>query len=161
MITPGRLKRLIKQEATIYNRYGEIKLKRENGYYYDVDDCLMFMKETNNAEDKVEYAWECGFLFENKEDAEWELEFGNITRTETLKLPRWEEIYEVANKNILYMRGGYIGTIEGNRYPNFDERKIIIKKIWSDAILFNKPLTKENYIEACRLCKKLFLGEKL
>lgn len=28
-------------------------------------------------------------------------------------------------------------------------------------IIFNKPLTKENYIEACKLCKKLFLGEEV
>ena len=27
-----------------------------------------------------------------KEEAEWELEFGNITRTETLRLPTFEEI---------------------------------------------------------------------
>ena len=68
MITPKKLKNLIKKEATIYHRYGEIKLKKENGYYYDVDDCLMLMKEMNNEEDKVEYAWELEFLFENGDE---------------------------------------------------------------------------------------------
>ena len=35
---------------------------------------------------------------------------------------------------------------------------IVLKDI---KTLFEKPLTKENYNEARRLCKKLFLGEEV
>ena len=86
----------------------------------------------------------------------FELEFGNITRTETLKLPTWEEIdagYELEFGN---------SCLEVYKTGN----RILVKTdkdCYSDlyAYIFDEPATKENYLEACELCRKLFLGEEV
>lgn len=96
--------------------------------------------------------------FETKEDAEWGLEFGNITRTETLCLPAWEEverdskdrlgefpICECSSINMYLMLRGQLGIDQ-----------IIVATM---KRMYYFKLTKEDYIKACRLAKKTFLGE--
>ena len=78
-----------------------------------------------------------------------------IEQTETLSLPTWEErdmFTEFIDKDGLEV---YLVICYDN---------ILVQQYSKDNILtteyFRKPLTKENYIEACKLCKKLFLGEE-
>ena len=92
-------------------------------------------------------------------EKEFKARYQNITRTESLSLPTWEEIYETANKEFYNLRDNMYFAIIGRRYPSYDERTIRLVKAYT-KILFEKPLTKENYLEACELCRKLFLGEK-
>ena len=97
------------------------------------------------------------YIFDNQEDAEWEEEFGDITRTERLKLPTWNEIKNDFN-NI--NKFGTYSVIEFDGYymdifvDNYATKSIIA------TAQPRMPLTKENYMLACRKAKELFLGEK-
>ena len=153
MILKERLEELIKQGATIYNisskKYvGQRKLDR---FAWIDDDCLCF--------DKTEYP-EMAYLqnlFETKEEAEWELEFGNITRTETLRLPSWE-YWQKVSKYGMYAMSFFD---KENHYCELQilETIKVVKWGYGRTVEFENSVSKENYIEACRLCKKLFLGE--
>ena len=104
----------------------------------------------------------------DKKDAEWELEFGNIERTEKLELPTWEDTYTEQ----FYVFGWWWRDGElAIRLFDDDNCEYLIVEHKSDQyeenlygqkvkIVFKKPYNRENYIEACRLCKKLFLEGK-
>lgn len=166
MISKSRLEELIEQGATIYDpdtmwqSVGEIKLNKKmkiNNGRLDGDLGDLGLKGALCScyiplED----------LVETKEEAEWILEFGCIERTERLELPTWEEIQKCSlytlyfNNKELYLYRVYFNrkaemiTIE-EQNEEYLECFTKIKKL---------PLTKENYILACRKCKELFLGEK-
>lgn len=154
MITKERLKELIQQRATVYaNGYGELKLIPENDieiYANGNNSYILYALEPNRKYKNEIFAEE---LFETKEDAEFAEEFQNITRTETLSLPKFEELkkferFEFKAKDghrytIHYISGFNTLAITG----------IIENKYYGEA-------TKEHYLEACKIAKKLFLGEK-
>lgn len=77
-------------------------------------------------------------------------------QTETLSLPSWEEIKKKFKNNHKF--GGHL-------IVEFDDIQLMIfidnysKKFIELTNQHRKPLTKDNYIEACKLAKKLFLGE--
>ncbi len=156
MITKQRLQELIKQEATIYDLF--------KGDIYLVDLTMVkYWKDVNYIEYYNDY-YNCNLtrneddLFETKEDAKWELEFKNITRTETLRLPSWEEmeskeesiICKFLAKDLYWYAIMQFNGKQGWVVYNMNTNKIIGKFL---------KRTKENYIETCRLAKKLFLGE--
>lgn len=153
MITKERLEELIQQEATIYNvssmKYvGERKLNN-----------LVWIDENNLCFDKSDYP-EIAFLdklFETKEEAEWYLEFGNITRVEKLTLPTWE-YWQKVSKYGMYAMSFFD---KENHYCELQilETIKVVKWGYGRTVEFENSATKENYTEACRLCKKLFLGE--
>lgn len=94
------------------------------------------------------------YIFATKEEAEWQLEFGNITRTEKLELPTWEQMQENIDWGIdCANRDWYLLKSRGHSIIRIED--------WNSNGIYEKPLTYENYLEACRLCKKLFLGEEL
>ena len=108
-----------------------------------------------------------GFMYETKEEAEEFLEFSNIQRTQKLKLPLWNEMqnkhYIRVEFRVLDRFGEYneICVFSYNRdHEKYNNLEITI---WNEdennEEIFNKPLTKENYNEARRILKKLFLGE--
>lgn len=95
-------------------------------------------------------------LFATKEEAEWKLEFGNITRTEKLELPTWEQF----KKDKCFTFFG----IDWTFYELHNRRRNKLQLDYSYDNDYYRPekewkLTYENYLEACRICKKLFLGE--
>lgn len=127
------------------------KLKLHKDYFIDRENKLC---ECNKNHTILLGVYKLDQIFATKEEAELELEFGNITFTEKLKLPSWEQIQEnidwgidCANRKwcLLKSRGHSIIRIED----------------WNSNGIYEEPLTYENYLEACRLCKKLFLGEEL
>lgn len=134
-ISRERLEELIKEGATIYwvinNTIKELPYK---------DIPTFWIKDIYNYFDRL--------LFETKEDAEWFLEFGNITRTEKLELPSWEEFWN-SGKTIWF-----IGK-DGGQYAISQ---------YSRGILLNDEyigyLNKESYIKACHIAKKLFIGDE-
>lgn len=93
-------------------------------------------------------------IFVTKEESEWKLEFGNITRTVKLELPSWTEIkkWKVCKFH----------TINNNRVCFYKKIKNMdVKDCWL-AVEYNSktqtfPSNYNGYIKACRLCKKLFL----
>ena len=168
MISKERLEELIKEEKGCYilanaytigyihlnKRYEPIIETNEDGYNlwvftsneYDFRDCIH------------DYS-----LFETKEEAEWYLEFGNITRTETLKLPTYKQVCDMIYSSKVYKAYGSL-TIKTFDKITFRYMRQIDDNICLFIDRLNETqylgsLTKENYIKACKLCKKLFLGE--
>lgn len=159
MITEKRLEELIEQGATIYtSRFNKPeKYKLYKDYFIDKDKLCA----CNKSHTAIDCVIKLDKLFETEEDAEWYLEFGNITRTETLKLPKWEEFNE-EEQWLIFNNGLLIYAIS-------NEDKIVIFKLdnippylsYQEHILYEFEHTKKGYTEACKLCKKLFLGEEV
>lgn len=160
MISKERLEELIKQCATIFevksNKIKAIELKGrvESGYKWQ----YIKVYSNNSMNGKNHYLIR---LFETKEEAEWYKEFGNITRTITLKLPTWGEFH----KKTYY--GEHYGVIfQGQETGCFyqmcehlNPNSITIYNMDSHDIIFSMPQTEENYILACKKCRELFLGK--
>ena len=161
MIKRERLKKLIEECATIYsNDYGEIQLIKENDlilYENGQNNYILYALEPNKKYHNEIFDED---LFETKEEAEFSLEFQNITRTETLNLPTWEEL----NKKVDTIPNMFWQIAKCSEFILFLQTDKILNN--SQIILrgnddtYNWGLTKENYLEACKIAKKLFLGEK-
>lgn len=154
MITKERLKELIQQRATVYaNGVGEIKLIPENDieiYKNGNDSYILYAFEPNRKYKNEIFAEE---LFETKEDAKFAEEFQNITRTETMNLPTFEELKEFERFEFK-AKDGHRYTIHYiSGFNTLAITGIIENKYYGEA-------TKEHYLEACKIAKKLFLGEK-
>lgn len=173
MITKERLEELIEQGATIYyynpnavNLYNlsgtpnVIELGKTGTVIID-DELETFITRfyTDGRMEKVyRNIYSLEYLFEDKEEFDWLLEFGNIERTEKLTLPTWEEVCERkeemkcwGRKTIAEFDGEEVNIVVPASQPDKTYIEIYCR--------FCRPFTKENYIQACRLAKKLFLGE--
>lgn len=160
MITKERLEELIEQGATIYEpddlwqTIGKIHLEKKCYISEDNKLCNDEITYEDLPGATAMYSIPLEDLFETKEDARWELEM-TATRTETLKLPTWEEIeddynlefdnsclevYKTVNRILVKTNKNYLGLYD---------------------YVFDKLATKENYIEACKLCLRLFKGEEV
>lgn len=162
MIEKQRLEELIEQGATICNQYID----------YNNNICYRFGKASiiqDNDEQHIEFKvngtdtsiimYDTKYLYETEEDAEWYLEFGSIKRIETLKLPNWKEFNKKYKKKMsptIVFRGKNPQCFYELFYK---DKNIYIFDCDCAEYFYSKLLTKENYIEACRLAKKLFLGE--
>lgn len=165
MITEERLRELIEQKATIYFTVGlkidAVELTKNNKPEIVRGTMLYCYCHSSEYRSKMEFE----NLFETKEEAEWEIEFGNVPRTETLTLPTWKD----ARKNLeveIYAPKGRRYLLQTKIMTGYScdrENPYIIRidKVGYADSEIDFEYTKENYIEACRLCKKLFLGEKI
>ena len=154
MITKERLKELIEQGATIYDIFkGDIYLvDLTMAKYYDVPKYIEYKNDYYNCN----LTRNIGDLFETKEQAEWHLKMTR-TRTETLELPMWEDVQEMlkANCSIYEIIKKYDIELVIEKSKYFPAQI----KLYADNEKFNWNLSKENYIEACELCLRLFSGE--
>ena len=166
MITQERLKKLIEQKATIYEtKYGQIntvdlkdkKVKNFSGKY------VHFVPY---RDEKFQLHKYYDRLFETKEEAEWQLEFGNITRTEKLSLPTFEEItaskHNVKTRSVVFYKNNHMYILEYAYQFDFGWGIFLERATMFDdeaETLFQQQATKENYLKACKMAKKLFLGE--
>lgn len=170
MIEKNRLEELIEQKATIWvqNKYcGAYDVELNHLYHIEITDnkeSLLYWDEsidegTTKEEVLVDYL---EYLYETEEDAEFASEFQNIKRVETLNLPFWEDIQ--------YTKNYFIYNFTINNNYNFFGRMIILKDYnirivgSTQGVLheeyFDENYSKENYIKACKIVIKLFLGEK-
>lgn len=157
MITKERLEELIKEEATVYYNYDECVQEKTLNKTYEADSAYLWGKIKGGAVRSCGYPLED--LFETKEDAEFALRYQNITRTETLSLPTWEEINNCIETKCF-----------GNHtIANFDSFVFEYKRTKTKTVLgvnrgsetiFYDNLTKANYLEACEICRKLFLEKE-
>lgn len=180
-ISRERLEELIEQGATIYHyEYGKVFFDRESQLYKtqllasteDWGYCdILKMINPNAIKIEIDSSYKLmpfGSLFESKEELDWLDEFGKITRTETLNLPTWEQVQTMELKNnemiVTY-------TLPQKIWENLDidniERYIRINRAINILLCMDEngfwkpfPYTKDGYLSACRLAKKLFLGEK-
>ena len=167
MINAEELKELIEKEAIVYgvqnNKIFEIRLKKD--FFEDndtstlckfavIDDCL----EINNDFGLNEYAWLIEYLYETKSEAEFVAKYKNIRRTETLDLMTWEEVKSNKRHNLAIFYRNH------NEIQFYIKNNIYIVRFGFDGdinFIFKDEKTKENYLEACELCKKLFIGEEV
>lgn len=97
-------------------------------------------------------------LFATEEEAKEFLKYGNITRTEKLELPMWEEF--CSDKRIEFTaQNKYSYICEWVTYSDLGKTIIIYRPLIKGEI-FKEPLTRENYDKARDLCIKLFRGEE-
>jgi len=170
MITKTRLEELIKQKAVIfYILNNSVALLRlNNSYGISTEE----YNREHNCKPQFYHFYSGVFqnicdadkIFETKEDADFALKYQNITRTETLSLPTWEEI--TTNDEYNYYGTSYFEFGAGYRLivklpSEDDDCEFIGIDVNGNTELYDwEEATKENYLEACRLAKKLFLGEK-
>ena len=88
-----------------------------------------------------------------KEQTEFDFMYKRIPKLEYLDLPTWEEIEDC-----------YYLEFDNSCFEVYKIKNRILVKTNKDYLdlynyLFDKPATTENYIEACEICRKLFLGE--
>lgn len=144
--------RELKKDLWWSNRWGVQKIEGYNfGIYYN-DFAGHWQFSWNDPENEHRVA-DIEDIFETKEDAEEYAEFGNITRTERLELPSWEEF------NSTKFSYWFMGKNEKEYHLHNVADEIYIGEKFE--IVFNKPLTRENYNEARRICVKLFKGEEI
>ena len=169
MIKKERLEELIEQGATIWH-FAENNDNFERTIIREISlkNCKPIIRDFSNAKNvfiglnyqspnRGSYAIdenEFEYFFETKEDAEEYAEFGNITRTERLELPSWEDILEDPEKIVWF-------NSKNDLLCRFNISFENVFLIIDTRIIFNKPLTRENYNEARRLCVKLFKGEEV
>lgn len=158
MISKERLQELIKQEATIWaDRYGEIQLCEKSevrrviscegesyclsGFIYDGE----FSPFAVTPEE----------MEENVEKGNWKYEM-HASRIERFEPPLWEEINENTDWRF------YFFTRDGRDYwftVNGIIECIDLNSEYSESYYFD--FTKEDYIKACTIARKLFLGESI
>lgn len=164
MISKERLQELIDQKATIWaDSYGEIQLCDESKicYYEFLKTALYYLSGFMRGGKFVNDGITPNFLEENVEKGEWNYEM-HASRIERFDPPIWEEIQYTKHYFI------YKFPIKDN-YDFFG--RITILKDYSIKVsglvqgilfeeYFNEACSKENYLKACKIAKKLFLGEK-
>lgn len=164
MIEKSRLEELIKQGATIYYKDKDIGLIFLNEYF-DIDEIWL------SGTDRFEYWLYCNnvpyksleCLYETQKQAEWSLKY-YATRTEYLDLPTWEELIDKKKNRRFYInefvcRNEYDLLVVCSLGVDF-EGKIEVRNVsLNHKLLFQAPLSEENYEKACDLCVKLFKGE--
>lgn len=132
-----------------YREVLELKLSSEYKTN-DYGELVHLLRDFDGPNSCIRTYKEIYHVFDTKEDAEFELEFGNIMLTEKLELPTWERFktqpyFTFTGKNI------YHGYMEEDYCNEKTERVIsVCGKIFD--------FTYDGYLEACRLCKELFLG---
>lgn len=158
MIKKERFEKLAKKEAVIYKIEKEIFIA---GYLstlkivpIKLDKDFLNIKMYDVLND----------LFETKEEAQEFLEFGKLSKTEFLNLLTWEEVkqrqkfLDCITKEFV-CRNKYNLIVLCLFGVDFINKRLEIRNESLNTVIFNKPLSKANYIKACRFCKKLFLGE--
>jgi len=139
MIKKERLQELIEQGATVYY------IKHRNGAYIkplklEKDYKAEFIYRNLMLDEKD--------LYEHKADAEWDLEFGNVEKRIKFvkpkpfkKLGKWP--------TFLYENHGF----------SMENGSVMLYVYYKDNLIYWNTFNEENYKEACRLIKKLFMGE--
>lgn len=160
MIEKQRLQELIEKGATVYY------IKHRNGAYIkplklEKDYKAEFIYKNLMLDEKD--------LYEYEHDAIHAIKYVNMKRDEKLSLPFWSEIESGYLGNGLKKRDLFYKEIRNKSgvfavYINLSGRYIEIIKLGnsgspSNEVIFSKPFNEENYTKACRLIKKLFMGE--
>lgn len=152
MISKKRLKELIKQKAIIWSSSWEeevdlslpCKIVKDGGTFALIIE-----------EDKAHHPYySLAFLEEDVKKAKWDIKFRDVERIETLGLPTWDELQEIFNHIIddYYER---CFTVNNNAYCLFVNSNVIE----IEELGYSKIANEENYIEACKLFKKIFLSK--
>ena len=100
----------------------------------------------------------CDEFLENDENRlYWDKEFGCIERTERLELPTWESVYI----DLKDYKDGDFYIIDNDHFSFVYNKGYVSPQLflYTHNEKFNWNANKENYYQACKLAKKIFLGE--
>ena len=159
MITRERLKELAKKCIPVYavTRRDVFKIETSDPKIGFIGNFINWVVELNGMSRRLNA--HLNDIYETKEDADFALEFQNITRTETLNLPTWEEL----NKKVDTIPNMFWQIAKCSEFILFLQTDKILNNtqiiLRGNDDTYNWCLTKENYLEACKIAKKLFLGE--
>jgi hypothetical protein len=163
MITKERLEELIKEEKTIYfiDFWGNIC-----PVMLDKDFLIKNLVEFGLGENELtriddECSYDARDLFETVKDAKFQLNYKHIKAPDRfLDLPDWNEFTtDIFDTNFYTNKG--IGYRMSNENMGFNRRIRIYRIGDLNSDIFKKPLSYENYLEACEIAKKIWLGEKV
>lgn len=178
MISKERLQELIEQEETVWcasELWGGNKLKLHNKDVSD-SDCFHISK-TLLLSDSIEFYDEeetyrvpFQLLFEtqeeylnHKEEAEWVFKM-HASRLERFEPPLWEEMIKEPRCLDCWTKEFIVMDNDkpiGKAFIGVDfDCEIVSVEMGSDQY-FVERLTKDNYIKACTIARKLFLGESV
>lgn len=162
MISRERLAELIKQGATIYEvKYGNINpvsLKNKIRYVNYKYETITFEPRPDEKYLHHKYFKR---LFETKEEAEFAKEFKNIKHIETLDLPLFNELPEEFRISLTRFRKEFNCLLVCELYIKSNDICILYNIEGASNCVFHKPLTKENYWDACEIIKLTFLGDDI
>lgn len=170
MITRERLEELISQRATIYSTDWDevVELSPEtctvenikiSEYGEEIVEKL-FVKE----DEQHIPSYRLSALEEDIETEKFKKEFQNITREEILNLPTYEEMIKEPRcldcwtKEFVVMDND---KLIGIAFIGVDFDCEIVSVEMGSYQYFVERLTKDNYIKACTIARKLFLGESV
>lgn len=166
MISEERLQELIKREATIWvkNQYCNAYDVELSNYYYvaitDNKESLMFLDYSIQEDDPesvfVDYLEN---LYETKEDAEWAPMA--TYRTEIFNPPVWEDFLK--KNDYIFLSKSHkevMIRIDAIMFANGTTREYVAVENDFERF-YTSDLTKDNYIKACTIARKLFLGENV
>lgn len=168
MISKERLQELIDKKATIWaDAYGKIQLCDKS----EVCDTIAF---TGNHQIQEGYCL-CGFVYNNEfirdniepdgleedvEKGEWQYEM-HASRLERFAPPVWEEIQYTKHyfvyKFSIKENYDFFGRITILKDFNIKVSGLVQGVLFEEY--FNEAASKDNYIKACTIARKLFLGE--
>lgn len=163
MISEERLQELIDKKATIWaDNYGKIQLCDKSevcrvtsfdgesyclyGFIYNKD----FMGINVFPEE----------LEEDVEKGEWQYEM-HASRLERFEPPVWEDILE--KNDYIFLSKSHkevIIRIGASRFTNGTTMEYVVVENEFEGF-YTGNLTKDNYIKACTIARKLFLGESV
>ena len=160
MITKERLDELIKEGATVWSSTLECEITLNK-------KCYVYLDDNNSYRLFVFDDFGCeGFLYledleEDAETTKFKLKYQNITRTDTLSLPTYQEV----NNERVYEQyfcnnignNFYFGIANYGTYPTISVT--CVNDFRNKYKPFEKKFTKTNFYKACELCRKLFLGK--
>lgn len=164
MISKERLEELIKEKASVYYlqieyydgcSYGSRSLNLSNKYINQFGQLAIYNDgERYNIEN----------LFETMEQLEIfmnaHLEFVGIKREEEFPYVSWED-FSGGLRIIEFVSFKHENIELSVLTISYETAYIQLFNSKTETMLFNKPATEENYYEALRLAKKLFLGEEI
>ena len=155
MITRERLEELIENNGTVYCVLDNVyKITLDKRYFCILGNYLQWSTVLNKLMPR--HTPHIDDIYETKEDAEFVKEFKNITRTETLNLPTWEEL-KIIDEIKIYGENGKQYLVQADEYDIS-----VYASDGYDFILYKRfERTKDNYIKACTIDRKLFLGENV
>lgn len=157
MISKEKIKNLFDKNIPIYGidyrrclQPDIVKIPVRNLRYCPSNDNYQYLSSKDG--DCYLYEFFNEDLYETQEDAEFAKEFKNIERTEILNLPTFEELKNFERFNFK-AKDGHRYTIHFISGSNI----LVIAGIFTTE--YYGEATKENYLEACKIAKKLFLGD--
>lgn len=165
MISEERLQELIDKKATIWAEcYGKIQLCNESKICYAefLETVLYYLSGFMRGGKFVNDGIMPNFLEEDVEKGEWQYEM-HASRLERFDPPAWEEIQYTKHyfiyKFSIKDNYNFFGRITILKDYNIKVSGLVQGVLFEEY--FNEAASKENYIKACTIARKLFLGESV